>query len=268
MTTTRVAFEAASAVRESERGLFRVDVPDGWQQGRGAFGGLVLAMLLRAIEESEPDRARAVRTLTGELAGPLLPGEALVTVDVVRRGSNQTNARAEIRQREELVAFAAAVLSTARPDAISGFRPRVAVPPVPDAPLPMGIAPGAPVFAQHFDYRPTGPLPWTGGPVPVVAGWVSFREPLRAIDAAALVALLDAHWPASFSMVAAPRPMATVSFTAEILCEPAALDARAPLFYEARTVCEHAGFQLEFRELYDARGDLVAANQQTFAVLK
>ncbi len=265
---TLAPFEAASRVRATEPGRFRAEVPDGWQQGRGAFGGLVLAMLLRAMEESETDRARAVRTLTGELAGPLLPGEATIAVEVVRRGSNQTNLRAELRQGEALVAFAAALLSTARPDAIAGFRPRIELPPVPEFAIPVGDAPGGPVFARHFDYRVTGPIPWTGSPEPVVAGWVSFREPLRAIDAAALIALLDAHWPASFSMMTARRPMATVSFTAEILCDPGSLDTRAPLFYKARTACEHAGFQLELRELYDGQGGLVAANQQTFAVLK
>jgi acyl-Coa thioesterase superfamily protein/acyl-CoA thioesterase superfamily protein len=261
-------FEAASRVRATDDGRFRVDVPDGWQQGRGAFGGLVLAMLLRAMEESEADRARAARTLVGDLAGPLLPGEAFIAVDVLRRGSNQTNLRAELRQNEGVVAFASAVLSAARPDAISGFRSRIHPPPLPGTAIPIEAAPGAPVFARHFDYRVTGPLPWAGGSEPVVAGWVSFREPLRAIDAAALVALLDAHWPASFSVMNARRPMATVSFTAEILCDPVTLDPRAPLFYQARTVCENAGFQLEFRELHDARGGLVAANQQTFAVLK
>jgi hypothetical protein len=59
-----------------------------------------------------------------------------------------------------------------------------------------------------------------------------------------------------------------VSFTAEIVADPAALDPREPFFYQARTVCEHDGFQLELRELYDARGAIVALNQQTFAILK
>ena len=139
---------------------------------------------------------------------------------------------------------------------------------MPEAALEIGGAAGGPVFLQHLEFRLTGPAPWTGATEPVVAGWVKFREPLGAIDAPALVALLDAHLPASFSVATGFRPMATVSFTAEILCDPGTLDPREPLFYQSRTVCEDAGFQLEFRELYDARGDLVAANQQTFAVLK
>jgi hypothetical protein len=62
-------FEIASAVEAVEPARFRAVVPDGWQQGRGAYGGLVLATLLRAIDEAEPDPRRAVRTLLGDLAG-------------------------------------------------------------------------------------------------------------------------------------------------------------------------------------------------------
>ena len=51
----------------------RVEIPDGWQQGRGAFGGLVLSTLLRAIEEAESDGARVTRTLTGDCAARSCP---------------------------------------------------------------------------------------------------------------------------------------------------------------------------------------------------
>jgi hypothetical protein len=265
-------FEIASAVEPLEPGRFRVRIPEGWQQGRGAFGGLVLGALLRAMERMEPDRDRAVRTLTGDLAGPVLAGEAEIVAQVVRRGSNQTNVRAELHQAGgggEAIAFATAVLSAARPCGLPAVRPRVAGLPPFDAAvvLPLG-APRAPVFTKHYEYRPTGPKPWSGGPEPVVAGWV--REPTAptAIDAPMLVALLDSFWPASFSAVNAPRPMATVSFTAEIVCDPRRLDPSAPFFYQARTLCEHQGFQVELRELYDARGEILALNQQTFAILK
>ena len=44
--------EQASSVTDRGGGRFVGEIPDGWQQGRGAFGGLVLATLLRAIERS------------------------------------------------------------------------------------------------------------------------------------------------------------------------------------------------------------------------
>jgi hypothetical protein len=267
------AFEIASFIEEVSPGKFRAIVPEGWEQGRGAFGGLVLALLLRAIEASEAvhdkDRARAARTLIGDIAGPVRAGEVEIEAHIVRRGSNQTNVRADLLQGGDLLAYASAVLSTARTEALPGFGPRIAAPPPFErvASLPM-TAPGVPVFTKHFDYRPTGRAPFTGGPDPIVEGWVRAREAPEAIDAPMLIALLDAYWPAFSPTSNAPRPVATVSFTAEIAVDPAALDPRAPLFYRARTISDYQGFQLELRELYDARGSIVAMNQQTFAILK
>ncbi|HEU4408007.1 MAG TPA: acyl-CoA thioesterase domain-containing protein [Polyangiaceae bacterium] len=62
-------------------------MPEGWQQGRGAFGGLVPGALTRAMAASEPEPARALRSLSAELLGPVPPGPADVGVEVLRRGS-------------------------------------------------------------------------------------------------------------------------------------------------------------------------------------
>jgi acyl-CoA thioesterase len=261
-------FEVASAVEVIGGGRFRGEVPDGWQQGRGAFGGLVLALLLRAMEKTETDRARVVRTLIGDIAGPVAPGEVEVRVFPLRRGSNQSNLRAELVQNGEIMALASAVLSTPRARGID-LRPRapeiaaardVAV-------VPMG-APAAPVFTQHYEYRAMGGGPCGVSAEPAIDGWVRERIAPSAIDAPALWGLLDSFWPACFVTLPKVRPAATVSFTAEILCDPRALDPREPLRYRSRTICDHEGFQLETRELYDPSGDVVAMNQQTFAVLK
>ena len=46
---------------------FQLDVPAGWRQGRGAFGGLCIASLIRAIDARVGDPARRVRSITAEL---------------------------------------------------------------------------------------------------------------------------------------------------------------------------------------------------------
>lgn len=264
-----MTFEIASRVTLGAPSTFSIELPDGWQQGRGAFGGLVLATLLRAIEASEADKARTVRSLIGDLAGPVLPGAAEIVVTALRRGANQSNVRADLRQNGEILAFASAVLSTPRKEGIPNFRPRIEKPPAPETGLFLPPeAPGKPVFLQHFEQHVTGPLPWSGAKTPEAAGWIRLREMPSVIDAPLLVAYLDSYWPACFAVFDAPRPMATISFTAEILCDPTKLDPKAPYFYRARTIAEHEGFQLEERMLYDAEGLLIAANQQTFCVIK
>jgi hypothetical protein len=266
-------FERASAVEllptTDETALtFRAHIPDGWQQGRGAFGGLVLGTLLRAMIAAEPDRARTPRTLTGDLAGPVLPGEALLHVRVVRRGANQTNVSARLEQGGVELASATTILSAPRASDARTLSPR----PPPAKPfadvevVPIG-PPFGPVFAPHYEYRPTGPLPFSGAHEPITAGWVRERTAPDRLDAPGLTALLDAWWPALFSIDQGPRPMATVAFTAEYLHDPAALPAGAALLHTGRVHALAGGFFLELRELW--WGDvLVALNQQTFAVLK
>ena len=64
-----------------------------------------------------------------------------------------------------------------------------------------------------------------------------------------------------------PRPCATVSFTGELLCDPASLPPSEPLAYRARMGGLYEGFFVELRELW-LGSTLVALNQQTFAILK
>lgn len=260
------AFTAASALTRVSDTSFAAYIPDGWQQGRGAFGGLTLALLLRAMEACEPDRTRAARTIAGDLCGPVLPGPAEVAVRVLRRGGHQTNLAAELRQGGAVQATATAVLSHPRPQP---------PPPAPDAPPPSdwrALAPlpldtARPAFAVHYDYRAAAAIPVGVAPGEArVDGWIVEREPLVTVDAPALVARLDAWWPTLFHLEGRPRPVATISFVAELLVDPATLVAAEPLRYRARMAALHDGFFVELRELWRG-GRPVALNQQTFAIL-
>ena len=77
-------------------GTFTLDVPDGWQQGRGAFGGLVLGALARASIMSEPDVSRTLRSLTGELPGAVPVGRSTIAVETLRRGSGASTLHARL----------------------------------------------------------------------------------------------------------------------------------------------------------------------------
>lgn len=262
------AFELASSVTSAGDGVFRVELPDGWQQGRGAFGGVVLATLLRAIEAAEPDPARVSRTLLGDLCGPLLPGPATVTTRALRRGSNQSNWLAELTQEGQVVATATAVLSPPRTALSRTVLPPPAAIPSWREQSPLDPGPFGPRFAQHYDYRTSGgdALGISAGE-PAIDGWIRERELLARVDAPALVARLDAWWPTLFNLEGRVRPSATISFTAEILVDPSTLPPAEPLRYRARMAGLHDGFFVELRELWH-QGRVVALNQQTFAVIK
>ena len=257
-------------------------IRDGWRQGRGAFGGLTIAAAVRAIEQRVADPRRKVRTVTAEIPGPTLPGEARFAVDVLRSGNSVTVARAALAQADEVTTHAVAVLAAPRElTEPPTWRELVApdAPPWPSVPaVPLDFA--GPEFAQHFEYRIVAGLPFAGargaaptGPAQTI-GWVRAREPGEARDAAFVAALCDAWWPATLVRATAPRPLGTIAYTLEIvedmtvLDREGGLDRDAPLLYRGTVPVAGDGYFLETRELWTGDGRLLALNHQTFAVIR
>ncbi|HVK76906.1 MAG TPA: thioesterase family protein [Kofleriaceae bacterium] len=261
-------FSAAATVIAAGDGRFTWDVPDGWQQGKGAFGGLVLGALARAMEALEPERGRRLRVISGELCAPMATGATTITAAVLRRGRGTTYLEARADQGHGVVARASALLAEARRPSVA--RVDVAPPALPpwrELPIaPMGGP--APTFSQHYEYRPVGPFPFAGAAEPQTSGWIRGRAPAGAgpLDAAAVIGLLDAWWPCALVVEPVPRGMATVAFTAEVLVDPGTLDPDTPFAYRAHLAGLADGFSVELRHLW--QGDrLVGLNQQTFAAL-
>lgn len=258
-------FATLTTPRYATEGRFAIDVPDGWQQGRGAFGGFGLACLVRAIETTENTADRPLRSLTAELCGPLLPGPADIAVEVLRRGAGMTTVAARIVQDAAIVAHAVAILGRSRDDhPYEGLSAPERRPFADVAPLPsMG-----PPFAQFFEYRATGPTPLSGHAEARVETWVRLRVPGPSFDAAHATALADATWPALFSVMTEPRVMGTVSFMLQLFGPFPDVRPDAPLYHRGHVLWARDGHAAEVRELWTEEGRLVSINQQTFATIR
>jgi len=249
---------------------FQIDIPDGWQQGRGAFGGIVLANLVRAIEAFDASAERSLRSLTAELCAPVTVGAHVIRVERLRTGSGVSTIAARIEGAGEILAHAVAVLGKRRGDD-TDFCHQPAPTPMPPwrdvAVIPVG-PPMGPVFTPHFEYRVTSAPPSSGGPDAVASGWIRPRDAGTARDAGYIVALADAWWPALLTKLPAPRPLATLAFTLELVGSLAGLDPEAPLFHAGRSPLARDGFAVETRALWGEDGRLVARNHQTIAVIR
>lgn len=264
-------FEKATTITAdaAEPGLFHATIPDQWQQGKGAFGGLVIGVLARAILASEDASARRLRSLSADIPAPTLPGPVTVHVTTLRRGASMTYLDAQLLQDGAVMARASASLAAARAVTPVNMKmePPAVRPPWSDVPVVPVAPPFGPVFGQKYEYRSTGPLPFAGGKEALAEGWIRERSPRGgAIDEPAIMGLLDAYWPTSFAIESAPRGVATVGYTMQLLTDPRTLPPDEPLFYRARGVAGAESFFVEMRELWS--GDaVVALNQQTFALL-
>jgi hypothetical protein len=259
---------ATTPVR-AEDGRWRLPVSDAWRQGRGAYGGLMLASLVRAMDEAQGDRGRVLRAVTATLGAPLPAGVAEIACEVLRAGSALTSVAGRIEGGGAVCAHASAVFARDRAIDHPGWdllaRPTLGdwreVPVAPVEP-PLG-----PAFARFFEFRPIAGIPFSGG-APTCSGWIRARVPGAARDGALLVALADAWWPCALVRESAPRPTATIAFTLDVLGDLDGLDPSAPLFCQAQSAFSRGGYAIETRELWGHDGRPLAVNHQTFAVIK
>ena len=250
---------------------FTLDVPTGWRQGRGAFGGFTIAALIRAIEARIGDPARKARSITAELPAPVEPGAAEIAVEIVRTGKSLSAARASLLQNGELRGHAVAILAATRPGsgplAWRDLSPPETKPWRSLAPFEMKPEQPFPEFARNFEYRVAQGMPIADGSPAVVVGWVRPSVPCGLRDNGYIASVIDAFWPAAFTKFPASRPCATIAFTLDIVTNLDGLDPDAPLLYRGTVPVCCDGYFLETRELWGEDGRLVAINHQTFAVI-
>jgi len=263
-------FDAATAVTAVGPQQYAWTVPDGWQVGRGAWGGLVVGALIRAVVATEPDPNRTVRSVTLQLVAPAMTGRHRIQVDPVRIGSAMSTWSAALSGDDgSAVAAMSAILGSARtsdPDhdhARWGTATRPVAPAAVDVdPAPTG--PPLPVFTQHMAMRPVKGLPMSGGPAETV-GWVDYAIPGPA-TAASLIALVDGWWPASLPLLSRMPRIATVNFTANLLIDPRSLAEGEPLLFHSFVAAADDGFTSEHRRLWTTDGRLAVDNLQAIVV--
>jgi hypothetical protein len=258
-------------------GRFAFDVPDGLQQGRGAWGGVATGATVSAAEQSSPRPGFEVRTISAQLVAPLLVGAHRIDVEVVRLGAGTTTLAARLCDSGgALVAHAVVVLGAPRAvDALPGGAhldppPSLADGPEAVAAIPLG-PPVAPRFLEQMEVRPVAGLPFTGTGETV--GWIRPAAPVSRVGAPIAVAMADAWWVTAMSLADGPRPVGTLGFTADLTADPASLprepDGRLrPLLHRGRTLAVRDGYIVESRELWTCDGRLATYNTQTVAVIK
>ena len=258
----------ASHVEPIAPGRYTWDVPDHWQQGRGAFGGIVVAAMARAGLASEADADRTLRAVSCEILAPVQAGEAQVQVEALRRGQGVTALDVRILQQEAGTAVLRARGTVTLARTRNHDRDlQIATLPTPVAfedatRAPVG-PPFAPTFTQHLDFRPLGPAPFSGASVPQVDGWIAAPK-CATWGAPELLALVDSYWPTLMVLETGPRPVVTLTFAAQLLSLP----ERGPLYYRGRALAAQDGYLAELRELFTADGRLVVANSQVIAIVK
>jgi acyl-CoA thioesterase len=252
-------FERDTAVRARGDGIFDCELRPDWWVVLGPNGGYLGAVVVRALGADPELGARPLRSITLHYLGRPREGAAEVHLETERHGRSVSFMRARLVQGGRVMVTAAAVFADDRDGLELEQVDQPRVNPPEDTPA-LPDLPDAPPFSRQFDYRPAiGAPPFAGGDEALTGGWLRSRGQ-HALDAAMLVALTDAWFPAVFVMRTEPLAVPTLELTVH-------LRGRLPREHDwtlgrYRTRLARAGFLEEEAEIFSREGDLLAQSRQ------
>jgi acyl-CoA thioesterase len=252
-------FERDTAVRARADGHFDCEIRPDWWIAAGPNGGYIGAIIVRALSFDAVLDSRALRSVTIHYLGRPSAGPAELHVEADRHGRSVSFVRARLGQEGRTLASAAAVFADDRP----GIElDRVGPPevPAPEEIEPLPDAPEGPPFARQLDYRfARGGRLFSGADEALTGGWLRFRDE-RPLDAAALVALCDAWFPAVFAVMPKPLPVPTLELTVHLRGRlPRPVDWTLGRY---GTRLARDGFLEETAEIFTRDGELLAESRQ------
>lgn len=254
-------FDADTAVEGVGDGAYRGSIAPAWFAPPGPNGGVIAAILLRAIRAEVGDEARTPRSLTVHYLRPPAAGEVRIEVTLERSGRTATTCTARMFQGERPMTIALCVLGTGW-EGVKDWAP-----PMPEAPPPeeveaVGIPDGPrPAIFDRLETRvTTGPLPFTGGAEPVTGGWLRTCEPAK-MSHELLCLYADAWWPAPFGVVEEIVLAPTLDLTIHFRGEPDPADAE-PCLVSFRSIASADGVFDEEGEVWSRDGRLLVQSRQ------
>ena len=256
------AFERAMAIEPLGGGRYAAVIGDTWDGPVAPIGGVIAAIMVRAVQAELGRAAPAVRTVSAHFLEAPSHGRAEIRVEVLRTGKRVSVCDVRMRQRRRLAAQVTVICSAARVQEAGLTRTPPPVPALDHTPMmDPDHLPGAPPFVRRLQARPAfGALPFAGAGEAVSGGWLSLRDDPAPLDPARLIALSDLWLPAIFSWLNSPAGAPTLQLTVYLRSSEPAVRGPVLARFETRTVQE--GHFEEDGELWSPGGSLLAESHQ------
>jgi len=244
-----------------------LSIPASWAQGRTVYGGLSAGLLCDAA--SRGIDGRRLRSVNVSFLRPLEPEKVFrIEIDELSAGRTVIVRAAHIVQDDKVrVRLQATFLKELKSDVSADvFEPPVLKHWNAEDALHMR-GPASPAFTQHFDfYTTTDGLPFQGGRVPELGGWMRFDKAPDALTPAHLVCLIDAYPPSPSSYYDRPVPLSTVNWTVHMGEPLDGIRGDAFLGYLATVNVLKDGFGSSSADVWSDDGRLLAKSFQTFVI--
>jgi len=263
---TQSPFEAATSLSDDGGLLLSED----WTQGRGIYGGIPAAAMVRSMEGILDRPECVLRSLTVHFCAPLMPGAAEVKSSAIRVGSRVAHMSSTVTQSGVVTNHATASFGAVRPVDLDWDE--TVMPDVPSAAAVPSVAIelfGGPRFSQFFDYRFAGDsVPMSSADTARLRTWIR-PSGSPVMDTAHVIGILDAGAPGILSRLAEPRPMASVDFRIQLFSEfpLVGVDPNAHWLLDAHARVLTNGYCEQLTWLFAPDGRAVGSCQQLIAVL-
>jgi acyl-CoA thioesterase len=259
-------FSTVLASMSAAGDTYRAHVPEDWQQGRTTFGGMTAALCLAATARAVPDLP-PLRSAQFTFVGPA-GGDVEIVTRLLRRGKSSVFGAVELSSDGALATHAVLSFGVAR-ESQYNYRshPLPSVPP-PGA-MPAFFRSGKPTFSQHFEaFVAGGQKLVSSATTPEIVLWVRHRDPLAMASLPGLIALADTLPTAAYTMLSAPVPASSVTWSVEIVDPGAALQAPGDTWYLLRSAGEDVrdGYCVQNMTLWAQAGTLILLARQTVAI--
>lgn len=246
-----------------EPGACTVEVGDDWLQGRSVFGGLQVAIAVRAMRTLVPDVP--LRTLQVLFAAPVPEGPVRAQAQVLRRGKSTMHVEARILNGSETLMQVVGVFGVAR-ESVVAVTPQQ--PLVDDGQsIEFRYIPGVtPAFTQQFVSRwLRGSLPFTGSDTRQIVVEVAMRDSGNASEGHVL-AIADLIPPIALSQLKKPSPGSSMTWMLEFITDRFDHLSLASWRVDAELVFAGAGYTSQSAMIWGPGGVPVALSRQSMVV--
>ena len=252
-------FATATRVERLGDGRWSGTVDPGWFGPPGPNGGVIAAMMLRAIRSELDDDERLPRSLTLHYLRPPAEGGVEIEVTVERSGRSASTCSARMIQGGKLTTIALCVLSHDY-ETVAEWTPEAPTAPPPEE-VPLlglsGVAP--PMFERLRTHGVFGPPPFTGGEEALTGGWLRTADG-DELDPELIALFTDAWWPAPFSRLEEPAMAPTLELTIHFRAKPRPGERYALTRFWTEASID--GLFDEMGEVWDESGRLLAQSRQ------
>ncbi len=261
--------QVLAAIDRTDAALFAVTVPADWLQGRTVFGGLQMALGVRAMRAVLPLQAAALPLRSAQMTfvGPLLGGATIrMRAEALRIGKSTVHARCDLMHDDgKLACTVVAIFGGPRESRFVRELPQPDPGRSPHACDSERLDP-APAFLQHFEVRlARGAPPYSGYHEAHSMTYARLRDRDCGFEDA-LLALSDVVATPVLSTLKAPAPASSVNWMIEVLRDPAYLNLHDWVLIDADVRAGTAGYLSQTAVLYGTDGHAYSVNHQTVAV--